>query len=70
VADIDELDKYDFDLVISQDVLIYIPDLERFVGALVKCLKPGGTLAIRMSPLWYSPGAGSSGTRPGSRGLT
>jgi len=58
IADINELDEHDFDLIVSQDVLIYIPDLEQFVAALVKRLKPGGTLAIGMSPLWYSPGGG------------
>ena len=58
VADVSELDEYDFDLIISQDVLIYIPDLERFVTALAKRLKLGGTLAIGMSPLWYSPWGG------------
>lgn len=57
-ADIDELEEYDFDLIVSQDVLIYIQDLERFVAALAKRLKPGGRLAIGMSPLWYSPGGG------------
>jgi SAM-dependent methyltransferase len=57
-ADIDDLEEYDFDLIISQDVLIYIPDLERFTAALVKRLKPGGRLAIGMSPLWYSPWGG------------
>jgi len=58
VADIDDLEEYDFDLIISQDVLIYIRDLEQFVAALVKRLKPGGRLAIGMSPLWYSPWGG------------
>ena len=58
VANVSDLDEYDFDLIISQDVLIYIPDLEQFVAALAKRLKPGGTLAIGMSPLWYSPWGG------------
>jgi 2-polyprenyl-3-methyl-5-hydroxy-6-metoxy-1,4-benzoquinol methylase len=58
VADIDDLEEYDFDLIITQDVLIYIQDLERFVAALAKRLKPGGRLAIGMSPLWYSPWGG------------
>jgi 2-polyprenyl-3-methyl-5-hydroxy-6-metoxy-1,4-benzoquinol methylase len=58
VADVDDLEEYDFDLIICQDVLIYIPDLERFAAALVKRMKPGGRLAIGMSPLWYSPWGG------------
>jgi 2-polyprenyl-3-methyl-5-hydroxy-6-metoxy-1,4-benzoquinol methylase len=58
VADIDELQECDFDLIICQDVLIYIQDLERFAAALVKRMKPGGRLAIGMSPLWYSPWGG------------
>jgi SAM-dependent methyltransferase len=57
-TDIGELKEYDFDLIVLQDVLIYIQDLERFVAALAKRLKPGGRLAIGMSPLWYSPGGG------------
>lgn len=58
VADIDDLKEYDFDLIVLQDVLIYVEDLELFVAALVKRLKPGGRLAIGMSPLWYSPWGG------------
>lgn len=58
VADIDDLKEYDFDLIVIQDVLIYVQDLDRFVAALVKRLKPGGRVAIGMSPLWYSPWGG------------
>lgn len=58
VADIDDLEEYDFDLIVCQDVLIYIQDLERFAAALAERMKPGGRLAIGMSPLWYSPWGG------------
>jgi SAM-dependent methyltransferase len=61
VGDVSELEEFEFDLILTQDVLIYIQDLERFVAALSRRLKPGGTLAIGMSPLWYSPWGGLIG---------
>lgn len=54
-----------FDMVVSKDVLEHVEPLEPALEAMARLVKPGGTLRLGFSPLWYSPFGdhGELGTR-------
>jgi SAM-dependent methyltransferase len=53
VAAIDE--PGGFDMVVSKDVLEHVEPLEPALQAMARLLKPGGTLRLGFSPLYFSP---------------
>jgi SAM-dependent methyltransferase len=55
VAPTGDPDPERFDLVVSKDSFEHIADPEGYLSAMKGYLKPGGELAIGLSPLWKSP---------------
>ncbi len=58
IADFDDLDDEQFDLIVSKDSFEHYAEPERFVPALLPQLKDGGRIAIGFGPLWKSPFGG------------
>ena len=53
IADIGE--SGDFDLVVSRDVMEHVHPLEPPLAAMARLLKPGGSIYLGFSPLYFSP---------------
>jgi SAM-dependent methyltransferase len=53
IADLPGSDRFDY--VFSKDAFEHILDLHGVVGHIRRLLKPGGTLILGTSPLYYSP---------------
>lgn len=61
IADFDDLDEGQFDLIVSKDSFEHYAEPERFVPTLLPHLARDGQIAIGFGPLWKSPFGGHIG---------
>ncbi len=58
VADLDELEKGTFDIVISKDTMEHVESPDEYLRAASALLRPGGRIYAGFAPLWNSPFGG------------
>jgi len=54
ILDIENLDEYDFDIIVSKDSFEHIVSLEKCLQEIIKRLKSGGKLYLGFGPLYNS----------------